>query len=120
MLSVVKTDGEAQERAVKEVHEKLKVLEEGIKANYPEGSPFVNGNSVGLLDIVVCSLLGSHKVQEEVLGIKFLDPEKYPRVTSWVTALTELPLVKEAAPPHEKMVGFLQFFRARVLKSATA
>ncbi|KAK3440199.1 hypothetical protein EUGRSUZ_B00499 [Eucalyptus grandis] len=120
MFPVIKTDGEAQERAVKEVHEKLKVLEEGIKGSYPEGSPFVNGDSVGLLDIVVCSILGSHKVQEEVLGIKFLDPEKYPRVTSWVTALTELPLVKEAAPPHEKMVGLLQFLRARALKSAAA
>ncbi|KAL3748731.1 hypothetical protein ACJRO7_009899 [Eucalyptus globulus] len=120
IITVVKTDGEAQERAVKEVHEKLKVLEEGIKGNYPEGSLFVNGDSVGLLDIVVHSILGAHKVHEEVLGVKFLDPEKYPRVTSWVTALTEFPLVKEAAPPHEKMVGFLQFFRARALKSATA
>ncbi|KAI3429921.1 uncharacterized protein J3R85_008409 [Psidium guajava] len=90
VFSVIKTDGEAQAKAVKEVHEKLKVLEEGIK------------------------------VHEEVLGMKFLDPEKYPRVTSWVKALTELPLVKEATPPSEKLVGLLQFLRARALESAAA
>ncbi|KAI3429923.1 uncharacterized protein J3R85_008411 [Psidium guajava] len=118
--SVIKTDGESQERAVKEVHEKLKMLEEGIKGSYPGGSPFVNGDNMGLLDIVVCSLFGPHKVQEEVLGVKFLDPEKHPRVTSWVKALNELPLVKEVTPPHEKLVGALQCFRNRALESAAA
>ncbi|XP_039162088.1 glutathione S-transferase U9-like [Eucalyptus grandis] len=120
IFSVLKTDGKAQERAVKEVHEKLKVLEEGINGNYAGGSPFINGDNVGLLDIVVCSILGAHKTQEEVLGVKFLDHEKYPRVTSWLKALTELPLVKEAMRPHEKLVGVLQLKRARALKSATA
>ncbi|KAL3748460.1 hypothetical protein ACJRO7_009666 [Eucalyptus globulus] len=120
MASVIKTDGGAQERAVKEVHEKLRVLEEGINGSYPRGSPFTNGDGMGLLDIVVCSILGAHKVQEEVLGVKFLDPEKYPTVTSWVKALIELPLVKEAMPPHEKLVGVFQFFRARALESAAA
>ncbi|KAI6683099.1 hypothetical protein NL676_029012 [Syzygium grande] len=120
MASVIKTDGEAQERAVKEVHEQLKVLEEGIKGSYPGGSPFINGDNMGLLDIIVLPILGAHKVLEEVLGAKFLDPEKYPRVTSWVKALTELPLVKEATLPHEKLVGLLQFLRARALESAAA
>ncbi|KAL3748462.1 hypothetical protein ACJRO7_009668 [Eucalyptus globulus] len=120
MGSVLRTDGEAQERAVKEMHEKLKVLEEGIKGSYPGGSPFFNGDNMGLLDVVVCSILGNHKVREEVLGVKFLDPDKYPTVTSWVKALTELPLVKEAMPPHEKLVAIYRLFRARLLESAAA
>ncbi|XP_030518478.2 glutathione S-transferase U10-like [Rhodamnia argentea] len=120
MFSVVITDGEAQARAVKEGHEKLAVLEEGIKGGYPGGSPFISGGNLGLLDIVVCSILGAHKVHEEVLGVTYLDSEKYPRVTSWVKSLTELPLVKEAMPPNEKLVDFFQFFRARALESAAA
>ncbi|KAF7848353.1 hypothetical protein BT93_L2070 [Corymbia citriodora subsp. variegata] len=120
MASVIKADGEAQERAVREVHEKLRMLEEGINGSYPGGTPFINSDNVGLLDIVVCSILGAHKVQEEVLRVKFLDPEKYPTVTSWVKALIELPLVKEAMPPHEKLVGVFQLFRARALESAAA
>ncbi|KAI6683100.1 hypothetical protein NL676_029013 [Syzygium grande] len=120
MFSVLKTDGVAQERAVKEVHEKMKVFEEGIKCSYPGGSPIINGDNVGLLDIVVCSILGAHKAQEEILGVKFLDREKCPRVTSRVKALTELPSVKEAMRPHEKLVGVLLLKRARALESATA
>ncbi|KAF8039340.1 hypothetical protein BT93_B1774 [Corymbia citriodora subsp. variegata] len=120
IFAVIKTDGEAQERAGKEVHEKLKVLEEGIKGSYSGGSPFINGNSMGLLDTVVCSILGAHKIQEEVLGVKFLDPEKYPTVTSWVTALAELPLAKETMPPPEKVAGLLQFLRSKALESAAA
>ncbi|KAF7848355.1 hypothetical protein BT93_L2072 [Corymbia citriodora subsp. variegata] len=112
MISLLKTDGEAQE--------KLKVLEEGIKGSYPGGPPSINGDNMGLLDIVGCPILGAHKVLEEVLGKKFLDQEKYPRVTSWVKALTELPLAKEAMPPHEKLVGLFQFIRSRALESAAA
>ncbi|XP_048136586.1 glutathione S-transferase U9-like [Rhodamnia argentea] len=96
------------------------VLEEGIKGSYPMGFPFINGDNMGLLYIFVCPILGPHKVLEEVLGIKFLDPEKYPTVTSWVKALNELPLVREAMPPHEKLVGVLQFLRASLLESAVA
>ncbi|KAF8039345.1 hypothetical protein BT93_B1779 [Corymbia citriodora subsp. variegata] len=120
MFSVLKTDGEAQERAVEEVHEKLKVLEEGIKGSFPGGLPFINGDNVGLLDIVVYSILGAHRTQEEVLGVNFLDHKKYPGVTSWVKALTELPLVKEGMRPHEKLVSILQLKRARALESAAA
>ncbi|KAF8015015.1 hypothetical protein BT93_H0719 [Corymbia citriodora subsp. variegata] len=108
MISVLKTDGE------------LKVLEEGIKGSYPGWSPFINSDNVGLLEIVVCPTLDAHKALEEVQGVKFLDPEKYPRVTSWVTSLAELPLAKEAMPPHEKLVGLFQLFRSRALESAVA
>jgi len=93
---VIKTDGEAQERAVKKVHEKLKVLEEGIEGSYQGESPSINGDNMGLLDIVVFFILGHLEVLEEVLGVKFLDSEKYPSVTSWVKALKEFPVVKEA------------------------
>ncbi|KAL3748459.1 hypothetical protein ACJRO7_009665 [Eucalyptus globulus] len=95
-VSVIKTDGEAQERAVEKVHEKLKVLEEGIEGKYPGGFPFINGDNMGLLDIVVFLILGHLEVLEAVLGVKFLDSEKYPSVTSWVKALKEFPVVKEA------------------------
>ena len=92
-LSALKTDGEAQEKAIKEVSEKLKVLEEGLNNFYPDCGQ-VYGENVGVLDFVFLSLLCGPKVHEEVLGIKVIDPEKTPLVYSWLTALVELPLVK--------------------------
>ncbi|KAH0975700.1 hypothetical protein GBA52_017599 [Prunus armeniaca] len=115
------SDGEVQEKAIKELLEKLKTFEEGMKEFFPDGIASIErSKTLGLLDIVLCSVFGPHKVQEEVLGVKIVDPEKTPLIFSWVTALTELPLVKELTPPHEKLLALLQFFRNNALKSGAA
>ncbi|XP_034217015.1 glutathione S-transferase U9-like [Prunus dulcis] len=115
------SDGEVQEKAIKELLEKLKTFEEGMKEFFPDGIASIESSkNLELLDIVLCSVFGPHKVQEEVLGIKIIDPEKTPLIFSWVTALTELPLVKELTPPHEKLLALLQFFRNNALKSGAA
>ncbi|KAK4750430.1 hypothetical protein SAY87_003912 [Trapa incisa] len=117
LVLVLKTDGEAQAKAMEQLHEKLKLLEEGIKGSFPGGSPAVNGENMGLLDIVVCSYFGPYKVHEEVLGLKYLDSEKYPLVTSWVKSLVQYPAVKESTPPHEKSVALVRYFREKALQS---
>ncbi|RVW76904.1 Glutathione S-transferase U9 [Vitis vinifera] len=94
MLLVIKSDGKAQEKAIKVVFEKLKLFEEDMKDFF--------------------------QAREEALGVKFIDPEIYPPVCSWVTALTELAVVKEFRPPHEKLVEILQFVRQSALQSSAA
>ncbi|PON57366.1 S-crystallin [Parasponia andersonii] len=101
MFLVLKTDGETQERAITQLFEKLEVLEDGMKDLFPDGTPF-DGKNVGLLDILLCSTFGAYKAQEEVLGLKVIDPEKNPGIFSWLNALIDLPVVKESAPPYEK------------------
>ena len=117
---MAKTDGEAQEKAVKELHEKLQVLEEGLKNFFPDCSKPVVSENLGLLEIVITCILGNYKAQEEVLGLKLIDSEKTPLVFSWVTALLDLPVVKETLVPYEKYVPFLQFMRQTFLKPPTA
>uniref|UniRef100_A0A2N9J5D5 Glutathione S-transferase n=1 Tax=Fagus sylvatica TaxID=28930 RepID=A0A2N9J5D5_FAGSY len=120
MPLVFKSDGEAQEKALKEVFEKLSVLEEGIKNIFPGGIQIIEHENVGLLDIVMISVFGPYKVYEEVLGLKLIDPEKTPLLFSWLTALLEIPVVKDSLPPHEKLVGFLKFIRQDALNSTSA
>ena len=121
MLLVIKTDGEAQQKAINELYEKLNLLEDGMKAFFADINPGVDRNNSGLLDIIFVTIFGPHKAQEEVLGIKFIVPEKFPVLFSWLTAVVELNAVKEAAFPHEKAVGILQFIRQSALtSSATA
>nr|XP_048330345.1 glutathione S-transferase U9-like [Ziziphus jujuba var. spinosa] len=117
VLLAYKTEGEAQEKATKELHEKFKVFEEKIKELFPDGRSIIDSNDVGVLDFVLLSLCGAHKVQSEVVGIKVIDPEKTPLVVSWIAALVELPLVKELTPPHDKTVEFLRSFRNAALKT---
>ena len=120
MLLVIKSDGKAQEKAIKVVFEKLKLFEEDMKDFFQGDTHHIDGENMGFLDIVLCSWFGAHKAREEALGVKFIDPEIYPPVCSWVTALTELAVVKEFRPPHEKLVEILQFVRQSALQSSAA
>ncbi|PON93607.1 Glutathione S-transferase, C-terminal-like, partial [Trema orientale] len=114
------TDGEEQEKNVKELFEKLRLLEQGMKDYYfPDGkTPSVEIGNLGVLDILVWSTFGSYRVQEEILGRKVIDPEEYPLIFSWVTALNEVPLLKELSPPHEKLLALVLSVRNQSLKSS--
>ena len=121
MLLAMKTEGEAQEKAIKEVKEKLKVLEEqGLKSLLAEENPFVNGDELGYLDIVTLTVLGMYKIHEEFFGVKIMEEEKIPILFSWLNKLTEHPIAKEVAPPKEKVLGLLHFIRQKLLHSPAA
>lgn len=119
-VKAFKTKGEVQERAIEEVSERLSQVEEALlKGLILEGS-FVNGEKLGVLDIVMCSMFGAYKLQQEVLGIKLIDSGKYPLILRWLSAMAEHPAVKEATPPPEKILGLLRFIRQNALQSADA
>lgn len=115
------SDGETQEKAVKELYEKFTVLEEGTKELFSVGFSSFDGKNLGFLDILMCTSFGTYKIQEEVLGVKVIDPEKNPLIFSWVTALCELPVVKELIPAFdEKLVQLLHGIRNNILNSRPA
>ncbi|XWS60552.1 hypothetical protein CRYUN_Cryun07bG0045700 [Craigia yunnanensis] len=60
MTRVVTCDGEVQAKAVDEVHEKLKVLEEGMEFFPDSGSPSIDIENLGLLDMLVCSIFSPY------------------------------------------------------------
>ena len=117
MFLVLKTDGETQEKAIKQLFETFLVFEEGMKDLFPDGTPF-DGKNVGLLDILLCSTFGPYKAQEEVLGLKIIDQGKNPLLFSWLNALIEVPVVKESGSPYETVVDLLHSFRNYALRSS--
>ncbi|CAN1262706.1 Glutathione S-transferase U9 [Linum perenne] len=120
-----KTEGDAQLKAAKVVEDNLKVFEQGLKDDIfscGESSntllPVITKESAGFLEIVMCSCFGAYDVQEEVLGVKIIDPVRNPLVYSWLEAIKGIPEVKQVAPPREKLVALLQFIRENGLKSS--
>ena len=105
--------GEALKQAVKDVFERLGVFEEGMKEYVAGGASFTNGENLGLLHILMVVTFGPHKVHEEAFGIKTMNPDRYPLLYSWITALNEHPLVKQTSPPHDKLDEFLQIYKPR-------
>lgn len=119
MLMVAKSQGEAQEKVIKEAWEKLQVLEQGMEELFLDGNTAVSDiRHVGYLDIIIMSMFVSNEAREEVFGIKFLDSEKTPLLFSRVQAIKELPLVKEVIPPHEKLVAFFNSFKENARRSS--
>lgn len=116
MSKIFNSEGEELTKACDEFYEKLKVLEDGIKDLFPGGDPRAQGRNLGLLDVLIVPTLGAYKAQEQVLGVKILDPERNPLMYSWVNSLLELPLIQEIAPPYEKVVALLQMLKEMGVK----
>ncbi|KAF8378442.1 hypothetical protein HHK36_029782 [Tetracentron sinense] len=112
---VITKGGEEQERAMKVLFENLKMVEEGMQDLFLGGTPYINGENLGFLDIVMSSILSPHRAIEEAIGVKIIDPERNPVIFSWVTTLSDLPVVKETLPPHDMLVALVQFIRQKNL-----
>lgn len=115
-----KTKREAQEKAIKELYKKLKLLEDGMKDLFGDGIPSSVDNKIkiGLLDVLMFSIFDAYEAHEQVLGIKLIDPENTPVIFSWITAINELPVAKELHIPHEIVVPSVKLFRELALKSS--
>lgn len=73
--------GEAPEKAIGELLEKMNIFEEEMKKLLPNGVSVTEVQNLGLLDILVGAVFSPYKAQEEVAGVQILDPEKKPTDT---------------------------------------
>lgn len=104
--------GKATEKTMNELWKKLDVAEELMKAEmFPNGCPCFQDVKPGYLDIVLYSFLGTIDVVEEFFGYKSFNTERYPLLVSWTKALSQVPDVKDAAPPKPKLLELLHGMR---------
>ncbi|MED6172623.1 hypothetical protein PIB30_118047 [Stylosanthes scabra] len=99
--------GEEKQKAIEDMEEMQRVLEEGIKQDFPEQFSFFNGNTMGLLDIVMGVNSYNYKAFHEVTNSEIIGP-KNPKIFMWVNAMKEHPLMKDTLPPHDKVVAMLK------------
>ncbi|KAH7524934.1 hypothetical protein FEM48_Zijuj06G0171900 [Ziziphus jujuba var. spinosa] len=120
MKTLVKTEGETQKKVLDKIHELLKVLDEGLKGFYPNGTTNICNENLGLLDIVGASVFCPIKATEDLFGLKIIDPEKTPLVYSWVESLKGLSLVKETIPPYDKLLQIVSYYKQKNLNFSAA
>eukprot|EP00268_Persea_americana_P057735 TRINITY_DN6933_c0_g1_i2.p1 TRINITY_DN6933_c0_g1~~TRINITY_DN6933_c0_g1_i2.p1 ORF type:complete len:220 (-),score=38.38 TRINITY_DN6933_c0_g1_i2:434-1093(-) len=97
--TVFHSEGKEQEKAVEELLEALKTLEEQLK-----GKAFFGGESVGFLDLVVGWIPHWLPVFEEVCGFKLLDANTFPSLHAWGDRFLNVPFIKEKLPPSDKLL----------------
>ncbi|KAJ6988761.1 glutathione S-transferase [Populus alba x Populus x berolinensis] len=104
LVALYRASGEELEKAVKEVVEVLRVLEEQGLGD----KKFFGGDSINLVDISYGLFTCWFAAMEEAMGVKVLEPSTLPRLHAWAQNFLEVPLIKENIPDNDKLLLFMK------------
>ncbi|KAL5149086.1 putative glutathione S-transferase [Glycine soja] len=107
--------GEEFQKARKEVREVLKVLEETIG-----DKKYFGGEEIGLLDINLGWIALFFGVIEDVVGIKVLVVDDFPRLFTWIQNFREHPAIKTNFPSHQELFDYYKQKRETMVPSQIA
>jgi glutathione S-transferase len=83
-----------------------------------KGKPFFGGDTVGLVDITLGSLIAWMKATEVLTGAKIFDPAKTPLLAAWTERFAELDTTKKVLPD---VAGYVEYVnKRRQTQAATA
>ncbi|CAO2832007.1 unnamed protein product [Amaranthus hypochondriacus] len=102
------TKGEEREKALEEVDESLKILENEMKEK-----KFLGGESIGFLDIVALMVAFWVPCLQEGINNNFLTYENHPSICSWIDRLLSCTLIQQNLPNRETLIAY---YRARYVK----
>ena len=69
-----------------------------------KGHGFFGGETIGLVDIALGSLLGAIRMTEEMNGLSFIDDAKTPGLHGWSERFCAHPAVKDVMPETDKLL----------------
>ncbi|XVF06769.1 hypothetical protein REPUB_Repub06bG0079300 [Reevesia pubescens] len=91
-------EGKEREEAIAASLENLKFVEEELK-----DKKFFGGEKIGLADLIFGWLANLIRVFEDVTGLRIID-DRFPSLLAWMQEFSELPIIKDNWPPHDKLV----------------
>ncbi|KAJ8539706.1 hypothetical protein K7X08_013958 [Anisodus acutangulus] len=104
--------GEKQQNAIKESLEMLKTIEENALG---EKYKLFGGENIGLMDIAFGGYAHWMEIIEEIVGVKLLDPQIFPRLNAWVKKFKEVPVIKDNLPDRDEMFVYMKNAREKML-----
>lgn len=113
-MSSFTKSGEEKEKAEKEARENFKTLESAL-----EGKPFFGGEGIGFLDIAIGWLGIWARLVEEIAEVTLIDDDYMPLLSKWFKDFLELPTIKEALPPRDKLLVHNKGFRKMLMGGST-
>ncbi|XP_021291775.1 probable glutathione S-transferase [Herrania umbratica] len=110
---ILRTNGEEQEKAVKDSLEMLKTIEEHALAE----KKFFGGDKMNMVDIAFGHLAHWLPVIEDVTGVKLLEAGNFPCLQTWIKNFKQVPIIKENLPDRDEMFAFFKRRREMILAS---
>ncbi|TKY50682.1 glutathione S-transferase [Spatholobus suberectus] len=97
-------DEQERASAIKKAQEAIMVMEEQGLGN----KKFFGGNNIGMVDIAYGCL--SHWLEglEEIVGMKLVEPNKFPQLHAWTQNFKQVPVIKENLPDYGKLLIHLE------------
>ncbi|KAK4429931.1 Glutathione S-transferase U17 [Sesamum alatum] len=106
-------DAQGAERGavLEKISEGLLLLE-GAFVDCSKGKAFFGGDNVGYLDIALAGCVGWVRASDILIGAKFLDETKIPRLVGWVERLYSDSSVKDLMPDPQVLIELYKKFQA--------
>ncbi|XAR48895.1 Glutathione transferase [Bertholletia excelsa] len=111
--TMFRSTGEEQKEAVKGSLEMLRTIEDLALGD----KKFFGGERIGMVDLAFGALAHWLGVFEEIVGIRLLEPESFPRLHKWTKNFKEEPAIKENLPDKDKMLSNFRCLREKLLAS---
>ncbi|KAK8517975.1 hypothetical protein V6N13_128134 [Hibiscus sabdariffa] len=92
--------GEEHKKVVEEVKELLKIYEEQVLGE----KKYFGGEEIGMLDLAMGWMAASFGVIEEIVDVKILDAETFPRLHAWIQNFRANPVIKNNLPDHDRLL----------------
>uniref|UniRef100_A0A5B7AU39 Probable glutathione S-transferase n=1 Tax=Davidia involucrata TaxID=16924 RepID=A0A5B7AU39_DAVIN len=110
----IRTTGEEQAKAIKDSLEMLRTVEEHALG----GKKFFNGARIGIVDIAFGDVAHWLGVGEDILGVKLLEADSFPRLHAWIQNFKEEPVIRENLPDRNKIFAYVKRRREMLLASS--
>ncbi|KAK3030162.1 hypothetical protein RJ639_039639 [Escallonia herrerae] len=104
----------AWRRKLQEARENMKTLESGL-----EGKRFFRGEAIGFADIVIGWMGIWIRMVEEITYVKLIDEETMSLLSAWFQNFLEDPIIKERAPPPDKLLEHSKGFHKKLMAAST-
>nr|BAJ94042.1 predicted protein [Hordeum vulgare subsp. vulgare] len=102
------TRGKTEEEKSEGINQTFAAVEmlEGALRECSKGEGYFGGETVGLVDVSLGSLLSWLNATEVMSGTKIFDPVKTPLLAAWMDRFSELDAAKAALPEVDRVVEF--------------